>query len=65
MKVHKHIGVIEATDELTLQEALAIAALQHEVLVFLAPNIAVLERESAQKLAQTLVGNEMHPKVVE
>ena len=65
MKVHKHIGVIEAADEHTLQEALAVAAVQHEVLYFLAPNIAVLERETAQKIAQAMANAQLHPKVVQ
>lgn len=65
MKIHKHIGVIEAVDEATLSEALALAALQHEVLEFLAPNIAVLEREHARKIASALRDIGMHPKVVD
>ncbi|MCK6440576.1 MAG: hypothetical protein L6Q71_10320 [Planctomycetes bacterium] len=65
MKVHKHVGVIEAADRQTLEEALAIAAAQHEVLCFLAPNVAVLERETARKVAGALTGAGMHPKVVE
>ncbi len=65
MKVHKHIGVVEAVDEMTLKEALAAAAVQHEVLEFVAPNVAILERETAQKLADALRKQDMHPKVVE
>lgn len=65
MKVHKHIGVVEASDELTLNEILAIAAAQHEVLAFLAPNIALMEREAATKVAQALMSHDMHPKVIE
>lgn len=65
MKVHKHIGVIEAADEITLKEALALAAVQHEVLAFLAPNVAILERESARKVAASLRESGLHPRVVE
>jgi len=65
MKIHTHVGVIEAADELTLKEALATAAVQHEVLVYLAPNVAVLECEHARKVAAALREHDLHPKVVE
>lgn len=65
MKVHIHVGIVEAADELTLKEALAAAALQHEVLHYLAPNVAVMERVTAKKLAETLRELDMHPKVLE
>lgn len=65
MKVHKHIGVIEAVDEVTLKEALALAAMQHEVLAFIAPNVAVMEREHARKVAQALRQADMHPRVID
>ncbi len=64
MKAHKHIGIVKAADELTLKEALTLAAVQHEVLAYLAPNIAVLERETARKLADALREQDMHPKVI-
>jgi len=65
MKVHKHIGVIEAADEMTLREALTVAAVQHEVLAFLAPNVAVLECDAARKVAASLRENGLHPRVVD
>lgn len=65
MKIHAHIGVVEAADELTLKEALAMAAVQHEVLAFLAPNVAVLETEHARKVAIALKEHDLHPKVME
>lgn len=64
MKIHRHIGVIEAADEATLKEALALAAVQHEVLSWLAPNACVLEREAAGKVAQALRDQQLHPRVV-
>lgn len=64
MKVHQHIGVLEAADELVLREALALAAMQHQVLVWLAPNIVVLERDAAQQVAAAMKRSDLHPKVI-
>ena len=65
MKIHRHIGIIEASDEIALKEALTLAAVQHEVLAYLAPNVAVLEQKAARAVADELKRHDMHPKVVE
>ncbi len=65
MKIHQHVGVIEAADEMILREALVLADVQHAVLVWLAPNIAVLEREAAQAVAIAMRKSDLHPKVIE
>ena len=65
MKVHKHIGIIEAADEMVLREALVLAGVPSAVLVWLAPNIAVLEREAAQAVAVAMRKSDLHPKVIE
>lgn len=65
MRIHRHIGVIEAADEATLKEALALAAVQHEVLAWLSPSACVLERDAARKVAQALRDQDLHPRVIE
>lgn len=65
MKIHQHVGVVKATDELTLREALAAAALQHKVLSFIGENSCVLEREDAKTLAEALDKISFHPRVIE
>lgn len=63
MKFHLHVGVIETSDEETLNEVLAITKLAPRVLVKLAPNVAVLEREDAQEALDELQRRGLHPKV--
>lgn len=63
MKFHLHVGVVETIDEATLDQALAVAKLEQHVLVRLAPNLAVLETEDAEKLIETLEASGLHPKV--
>jgi hypothetical protein len=64
MKLHLHVGVVETIDELTLNEALAVAGCAERVLARLAPNLAVLEREDAEKIVGALEGIGLHPKVM-
>ena len=64
MKLHLHVGVVETADELTLDEALAVAECTDRVLVRLSPNLAVLECEDAEKVIAALEANGLHPKVM-
>lgn len=64
MRIHRHIGVVEAADEVTLREALALAAVQHEVLAWLSPTTCVLDRVAAVKVAEALRGQDLHPRIV-
>ena len=64
MKLHLHVGVVETIDESTLDEALAVAGCAERVLARLAPTLAVLEREDADKLVEALEGIGLHPKVM-
>ncbi|MBZ0137861.1 MAG: hypothetical protein K8I27_15985 [Planctomycetes bacterium] len=64
MKLHLHVGVIETVDEATLNEALAVAGCTGRVLAKLKPNLAVLEREDAEKVIGALEANGLHPKVM-
>ncbi|MCB9893790.1 MAG: hypothetical protein H6839_05055 [Planctomycetes bacterium] len=64
MKLHLHVGVVETIDEITLNEALAVAQCAERVLVRLAPNLAVLECEDAEKVVSALEANGLHPKVM-
>jgi hypothetical protein len=64
MKLHLHVGVVETIDEATLNEALAVAACTERVLARLAPNLAVLECEDAEKVIASLEGIGLHPKVM-
>ncbi len=64
MKLHKHLGVIQALDETVLKEVLSMSALQHKVLGYLAPNIAVLEREDAVEATRVLKESNIHPRVI-
>jgi hypothetical protein len=64
MKLHLHVGVVETIDEATLNEALAVAACTERVLARLAPNLAVLECEDAEKVITSLEGIGLHPKVM-
>lgn len=63
MKFHLHVGVIETSDEATLTEVLAITKLEARVLLKLAPNVAILEREDAQEALEELQRRGLHPKV--
>jgi hypothetical protein len=63
LKFHHHVGVIEAESEESLAEALAIARCEGRVLAKLAPNVAVLEPEDAQKVIAALEERGLHPKV--
>ncbi len=63
MKFHYHVGVIETSDEATMNEVLAITRLEPRVLVRLAPNVAVLEREDAQTALEELEKRGLHPRV--
>jgi hypothetical protein len=65
MRIHRHVGVVEAADEETLKEALALAALQNEVLHWLSPTSIVLERDAARRLADALRTQDLHPRVIE
>ncbi len=65
MRIHRHVGVVEAADPETLKEALALAALQNEVLHWLGPSTVVLEREAARRLADALRDQDLHPRVIE
>lgn len=64
MKLHLHVGVVETIDESTLDEALAVAQCTGRVLARLAPNLAVLESEDAEKVIASLEGIGLHPKVM-
>lgn len=64
MKMHLHVGVVETVDESTLDEVLAVAQCTERVLARLAPNLAVLEREDAEKVIAALDANGLHPKVM-
>lgn len=64
MKLHLHVGVVETADEITLNEALAVAQCTERVLVRLAPNLAVLECEDAERVVSALEANGLHPKVM-
>jgi hypothetical protein len=64
MKLHLHVGVVETVDESTLNEALVVAGCTGRVLARLAPNLAVLETEDAEKLVAALEGIGLHPKVM-
>ncbi len=63
MKFHLHVGVIETSDEATLNEVLAITKLEPRVLLRLAPNVAIMEREDAQEALDELQRRGLHPKV--
>jgi len=64
MKLHLHVGVVETIDETTLEEALAIASCAERVLARLAPNLAILEREDAERVIEALETAGLHPKVM-
>ncbi|MCA8915937.1 MAG: hypothetical protein KDB90_11040 [Planctomycetes bacterium] len=64
MKLHLHVGVVETADEITLNEALAVAQCTERVLVRLAPNLAVLECDDAERVVSALEANGLHPKVM-
>jgi hypothetical protein len=64
MKFHLHVGVIECEDADTLDQALAAAGCAGRELARPAPNVAVLEREDAAKLVQSLNERGLHPKVM-
>ncbi|GIK53641.1 hypothetical protein EDM80_01910 [bacterium] len=63
MKFHLHVGVIETSDEATLEELLAVTRLGPRVLARVAPNVAILEREDAQSALEELEKRGLHPKV--
>lgn len=63
MKFHLHVGVIETSDEATLNEVLAVTKLEARVLLKLAPNVAIMEREDAQEALDELQRRGLHPKV--
>lgn len=64
MKFHQHVGVVETVDADTLEQALAVADVAERVLVRLAPNLAVLETDDAEKVIKALEDNGLHPKVM-
>lgn len=64
MKLHLHVGVIEAETEQALIEALTIARCEARVLARIAPNVAVLERGDTQLVIEALQGLGLHPKVM-
>lgn len=64
MKFHQHVGVVECIDAETLEQALAVARVTDRVLARLAPNLAVLETEDAEKVIKALEENGLHPKVM-
>lgn len=64
MKLHLHVGVIEAENEQGLNEALAIARCDSRVLVRLAPNVAVMERGDTLLVIEALQSLGLHPKVM-
>ncbi len=63
MKFHLHVGVVETADATTLDEALAIAGVAANVLARPVPNLALLEREDAEKVITALEERGLHPKV--
>jgi hypothetical protein len=64
MKLHLHVGVIEAADAETLDQVLLLAECAGRVLARLSPTLAVLEREDAELLALVLNERGLHPMVM-
>lgn len=64
MKLHLHVGLIEAESEQALNEALAVARCEARVLARLAPNLAVLERGDTLLVIEALHNLGLHPKVM-
>lgn len=63
MKIHRHIGVIQAETRLSLEEALVVAAAAGQVIHWIDERTVVLEREIARRVAEALRARQLHPRV--